>query len=482
MKAIRTTVHTASFVTLTALLCLAGACDDPIDAPGPTEQPPGWQDEVALATVDDVNPAPDIIEFDLTASVENLELTPGTTTPAWTYNGTLPGPLIRGKVGDRLIVHFTNNLPEPTTVHWHGLRLPNAMDGVPHITQPPIEPGGSFTYDFILRDAGAYWYHPHVNSAAQVGYGLYGAVIVDDPNEPEFGDELILVLSDIGLTDSGALLPPDTGGEFGDLFGREGNVILVNGRVNPLITVQPGLRQRWRVLNMARSRYYTIGFDGQTFTRIGNDGGLADAPVEVEMPVLIPGERADLIITPTGRRGSVTQVQWIPTERGYGSLFNRVPEDLFRIEFADEAASINDELPTVERDIDPIDTTGATEVDVEFTIDDEGPDGLEMGINHVPYAEVVPFEARIGETQVWKLINDTDFAHPFHLHGYFFQVIDDNGVPVLPLAWRDTIDVPVGHTIRIAIDFDERPGTWMFHCHILDHAALGMMAVVNVTE
>ena len=472
-------------IILLALLLvptLLTSCDDSAEKPGPDRQPEGWQDDFTLASVEDLNPANSIIEVELEAYIEELELVPGTTTAAWTYNGALPGPLIRGNVGDRLIVHFTNNLPEPTTVHWHGMRLPNEMDGVPHITQEPVEPGGTFTYDFILRDAGAYWYHPHVNSAAQVGFGLYGAVIVDEPDAPELGDELLLVLSDIGIADNGQLLPPDTGGEFGDLFGREGNVVLVNGRVNPLLRVQAERRQRWRVLNMARSRYFAIGFEGQTFTRIGNDGGLATAPIITDLPILVPGERADLLVTPDGAQGSTVQVEWIPTDRGYGSLFNREPEELFRVEFADAPDSLPVDLPSFSRHIEAVDITGAPEVDIEFTIDDMGDDGLRMGINHVPYAEVVPFEARLGEAQVWTLINNTDFAHPFHLHGYFFQVIEDNGEPVLPLAWRDTIDVPVDHTIRIAIPFDERPGTWMFHCHVLDHARLGMSALVNVSE
>src|SRR5690606_15197186 len=133
-----------------------------------------------------------------------------------------------------VIVHFRNSLPEPTTIHWHGVRVPNDMDGAPGMTQDPIAPGAEFRYEFVLRDAGTFWYHPHQSSSDQVGRGLYGPIVVVDPEEPDvFGDELVLMLSDVSLDADGQLLPKDNGGSFGDLFGREGNVLLVNGKVLP---------------------------------------------------------------------------------------------------------------------------------------------------------------------------------------------------------------------------------------------------------
>ena len=144
-------------------------------------RPPGGDVGVRLVEAADRNPDPRVVEVDLTARIAEVEMAPGTRVQAWTYNGSLPGPLIRAKVGDRLIVHFVNELDEPTTLHWHGVRVPIEMDGVPGISQPEVKKGESFTYDFVLRDASLYWYHPHVMSAAQVGYGLYGALLVEDP-------------------------------------------------------------------------------------------------------------------------------------------------------------------------------------------------------------------------------------------------------------------------------------------------------------
>src|SRR5215471_11237733 len=115
---------------------------------------------------------PHTIEVILEAKVSRITIEPGHEVEAWTYNGDIPGPVIRAKVGDRLIVHFSNHLPQPTTVHWHGVRVPFAMDGVPGHSQPEVPPGGTFTYDFVLPDVGLFWYHPHVMSALQTGYGL----------------------------------------------------------------------------------------------------------------------------------------------------------------------------------------------------------------------------------------------------------------------------------------------------------------------
>ncbi|MSO84246.1 MAG: multicopper oxidase family protein, partial [Acidobacteria bacterium] len=169
---------------------------------------------------------------------------------ARTCNGGLPGPLIKTRVGDRLIVHFTNQLKDPTTVHWHGVRVPIAMDGVPDISQPEVKQGESFTYDFVVRDAGLYWYHPHVMSAAQVGFGLYGALLVEDQEDGVgVADQVTIVLSDIGFDAKGQLEPADSGGSAGMVFGREGDYVLVNGRVRPVLRARPGAPQRWRIVN-----------------------------------------------------------------------------------------------------------------------------------------------------------------------------------------------------------------------------------------
>ena len=480
-RALRNGAGFAAWLLLAA--CNPAAEPPPAGPPVPAsavDQPRGWADELALSSPEDLNPDPDILELELEARIEPMEILPGTLTPVWSYNGGLPGPLIRAKVGDRIIVHFKNALPEPTSIHWHGLRLPNDMDGVPGVTQPPIEPGGEFRYEFIARDAGTFWYHPHVNSAAQVGRGLYGPLVVEDPADPEaFGDDLVLLLSDMSLDEDGQFLPIDHGGEFGDLFGREGTVLLVNGRVEPTLKLRAGKPQRWRVINGARARYYTLALRGHTTVKLGGDNGLAERSAAVGRVVLVPGERADLVVIPSNEPGSTEILRWLPTDRGFGTVFNRPPEDMLHLETVAEPPVVPAAIPEFLREIEPIDTSHAIELELDLTIDTEpGRNGSEvvMGINGVPYWNSKPLLASIGQTHVWTVVNDTAFAHPFHLHGYFFQVLDDTRIP----EWKDTIDVPADSSVRIAVRFDERPGVWMYHCHILDHADSGMMGHIFV--
>jgi FtsP/CotA-like multicopper oxidase with cupredoxin domain len=167
--------------------------------------------------------------------------------------------------------------------------------------------------------------------------------------------------------------------------------------------------------------------------------------------------------------------------RGYGSVEFRSVEELFTIEFTGEPPLENVSLPEVTRTIEPPGTEGAEIVDFVFTlppVDELG--HSEFRINGVPHWKAEAYRADLGQTQIWVLKNDTKWDHPFHLHGFFFLVLDENNVPKRPLVWKDTINVPLESTERVLVTFDERPGTWMFHCHILDHADGGLMGTVHV--
>ena len=442
-------------------------------------QPDGWNADLLLPEPQDLNADPSILEFNLEAVVKEMEILPGKKTQVWTYNGYLPGPLIRLKVGDRLIVHFKNSLPAPTSIHWHGLRITNAMDGVPGFTQAMIDPGEEFTYDYVVPDAGTFWYHPHVDSAAQVGYGLYGPMVVDDPQAKAVpGDELILLLSDMSLTEDGQLQDPKVGGRFGDLFGREGNVLLVNGKVMPTLKMRQGKQQRWRVINAARTRYYTLRYRRSPLVILGGQAGMASRTRTVNELKVVPGERFDFVFTPPDDPGTEGVLKWYPTDRGYGSTYNRLAEDLVRMVTVDEPAVTPEAVPELLRsDIAPLDITGAKEQTLNLTIGYDQNDDVSMGINGVHHEHAVPIIAKVGETQVWTVRNDTDFSHPFHMHGFFFQVLDPvEGV----LEWKDTVDVPQHTELKLAVQFDNRPGMWMYHCHILDHAEVGMMGHLHV--
>jgi FtsP/CotA-like multicopper oxidase with cupredoxin domain len=444
--------------------------------------PADWDHGLKLPEARDRNPDPKIVEIDLTARIADVELNSQHTVRAWTYDGGIPGPVIHAHVGDRVIVHFTNDLPESTTIHWHGVRVPIEMDGVPDISQPEVKRGETFVYDFVVRDAGLYWYHPHVMSAAQVGFGLYGALLVDDPADGVgMADQLTLVLSDIGFDRDGVLESPDSGGAAGMLFGREGTYVLANGKIQPTLRARAGAPQRWRIVNAAKSRFFLLDLEGQAFYVIGSDGGLQERPEATDLLLVTPGERVDVIVTPTGPRGGTLTLRTALYNRGYGSVEYRVPEDVLTIAFSDEPPLPKQQMPALHRDIVAPSLAGATRVDVLLTLPPAGPDGKSAFlVNGVPFWKAAPFLATVGEAQIWTVKNETKWAHPMHLHGFFFLPLDEQLQPIRPMAWKDTLDVPIDGTIRFVVVFDERPGMWMFHCHILDHADGGLMGHVHL--
>ena len=461
-------------------------------APTAAEPPPpvGWDQDIRGTELVDRNKDPEVVEVDLEARVAPVTFTGGVATEMWTYGGSVPGPLIRVPQGARLIVHFTNNLPSETTVHWHGIRLPADMDGVPDHSQPAVQPGQTFDYDFVVPDAGLFWYHPHVRSAVQVGQGLYGALLVEARKgfdrsragfAPELGPELVLVLSDVFLRDDGQLGDPTSGGDLATLFGREGNMVLVNGKVAPTVLARPGQRQRWRIVNAAISRYFQIGMAGHTFTRIGSDGGLLTSAEETDVLVLTPGQREDVLVTPRGDAGAVLPVRWIPYDRGFGSTEFRPEEQIMNVRLTEDPPIVEPPpaLPTVLRDIQRLDVSGAGTRSISLTqstIDGK----LILGVDGVPSWEAEPLHAHVGETEVWTVTNLMKWDHPFHLHGFFLQSVDPVTGLVLSPEWRDTLNVPRDGVIAFAVKYEDRPGMWMFHCHILDHADAGMMGMIHL--
>ncbi|WP_242516139.1 multicopper oxidase family protein [Sorangium cellulosum] len=456
-------------------MILLGGCGDEEEPPD-LRQPAGWDDALRLPDAEDHDPAPDVVEVHLEARVVALEVVPGLMTEVWTYNGMLPGPTIRARRGDRVVVKFENHLPEATTVHWHGLRVPAAMDGTEHM-QKPIEPGEGFEYSFIVPDAGTFWYHPHLRSSAQVGAGLYGAFVVEEAaEEAPLGDELLLVMSDIDIEEDGSLGPSDSSGWFGDYFGREGSTVLVNGKILPTVAARAGVPQRWRVVNAARARYFRFAVPGQPLVQIGGDGGLLESPLPVDDVTLVPGERAELYMLPV--EGESVVIPRLDANRFHLPKVEE-PGDLMRLELVDEPPGHGaPPLPARLAEIASIDTAGARGQPVEF-MEQGDPGGAVLGINGQTDGSLT-LSAQTNTVEIWTLTNATNYDHPFHLHGFSFQVLDIDGVAPPVRAWHDTINTVPGETLRIAIPFDDRAGMWMFHCHILDHADLGMMAMLHL--
>ena len=213
-------------------------------------------------TATDINPDPDVIEVELVAREDTISFGTENMKEVNAYNGSIPGPTIEGKVGDTLIVHFTNLLPEATTIHWHGMELPANMDGS-NISQHPILAGGTFRYEFKFLRASTFWYHPHIRTNEQVEKGLYGMIVVRDPDEdlrlglPERAHQL--VLDDVLLDKNGQITEPFPADPLENAVmqvnGREGNTLLVNGQANAVGTVERGVPQRLRLVNTANARF-----------------------------------------------------------------------------------------------------------------------------------------------------------------------------------------------------------------------------------
>ncbi|WP_040606714.1 multicopper oxidase family protein, partial [Oceanicola sp. S124] len=253
-----------------------------------------------LATLPSLRPAHAAAPTALTAGEATVQLAPPGygPTPIWSYDGTLPGPVIRATQGAKLERRLVNCLPVPTSVHWHGIRIDNAMDGVAGLTQDAVPPGGQFDYAFELPDAGTYWYHAHTNSIEQVARGLAGALIVVEPSPPDVDADHVLLLDDW-------LLDPDTG-QFAASFdhpmtlshgGRTGNLLGVNGHFDFTLKANQNDRLRLRLINGANARIFVLALQGLSGWRVALDGMPLDAPEPVQGQFLLaPAQRVDLIV------------------------------------------------------------------------------------------------------------------------------------------------------------------------------------------
>jgi FtsP/CotA-like multicopper oxidase with cupredoxin domain len=433
---------------------------------------------------------PRVVEAELAARRGRVQLVPAKypQTEVWAYNGTVPGPVLRLRQGDRLRARVRNALEEGTTVHWHGVRLLNAMDGVPVITQPPIEPGGEFVYEFAVPDAGTFFYHPHQKSYEQVGRGLAGALIVEEREPPKVDRDVLWVLGDWRL-DAGAAIR----GGFGAYMdvshaGRIGNTVTINGRVADEFGVRAGERIRLRLVNASSARVFGLRFAGHRPWVIALDG----QPVEPHEPddgrvVLGPAMRADLLLDMTAPPGSRHVV--------HDDFYRRLAYELVHISYDGEPAIRKTTADPVRLPANPLsepDVARAERHRVVFTGGMMGNmRGLRRGMAWAVNGEANScgdgssafeplFVMRRGRSYVLELVNDTAWHHPIHLHGHAFRVITRDGRPTRHREWLDTVMLDPRERAEIALVADN-PGDWMFHCHVLEHQAGGMMACIRVT-
>ena len=421
-------------------------------------------------------------------------------TLLWGYNGTSPGPLLRSRKGDRIVVDVVNGLPESTTIHWHGVRVPHAMDGVPHVTQPPIMPGQRFRYEFAFPDSGTFWYHPHHRSFEQVGRGLFGPIIVEEERPVEVNQDLAWVIADLKIA-------PSTGehAPFGEIRehaagGRMGNLITVNGDVagpKKQIVVRSGERIRLRLINSATARSFSVVVGGHAPFVVAFDGqAVVPHSLEGKGAFLGPGMRTDLVFDCANEPGEVHAVMDELSGRILAQIrYSAEPRMRTRLQGAPMHVTPN-QLPR------PDLKKPASHV-IEFRGGNAGPPVIGMvdgkaipvhemqktyGLAWTVNSHSVPEDAHAvepmltlkrGTSHVITMVNGTGFEHPMHLHGHFFQVLRYNRIKPKYEEWRDTVFMNPWDEVTIALVAGE-PGDWMFHCHILEHAAAGMMGVIRI--
>ena len=408
---------------------------------------------------EDIDDDPNVVHVELRAAAKQHEIVDwqqGETivVPGYAYNEMLPGPTIRAKRGDRVIIELQNDLEMPTTIHWHGIQVPESMDGVAW-NQDPVLPGETYRYEFTVETAGTFWYHPHFDTEHQANHGLYGAFIVEDPADPD-QKGIPLILDDWDFP-----YQEDTLGE--EHFRRKylDGVWTVNGVVNPRIELSD--TQRLRIINASNIGYLDLSMEEAEW--IGSDQGLRAEITTLDDLLLVPGDRADI-----QTKGGVLSAH--PYSHLGGERFGQA-RPLLTVGFSDSVSSypewtLSGEAPTP----DP----GRTDGYYSFQGDPRTGHWL---INGEQFPNITIQEFALGTTQILELRNISATEHPFHLHGLKFEILSTNGIPPSFKQIEDTYNIRPFERVRILVEMDN-PGDWMTHCHILPHAEHGMMTVLRV--
>ncbi len=418
-----------------------------------------------------------IVTYNLEASAFQWEISPGKTIEAWGFNKQIPAPVLRAQAGDTLVVRLTNNLPEATMIHWHGIRIPAAMDGTSAV-QKPIMPGEVFEYRFEVPDAGTFWFHSHANETIQMERGMYGALIVEDDTNLVTDGERIFMIDDMKLNENNEFTKPTwflpRAIERHD--GRQGNTLLLNGKEDLAINVNGGQTERWRFINSSSARYFVLYLGGKSFKTIASDGGLLEHPLTVTEALITPGERIDIAIDFT--EGETFAIESLAYDR---MTFLKAKRETFATVKVGESKPSKAYIPERLRTIEPLASQDAAITrKVKLSVDPRIRDQKDFKINDSTHVNDKP--VMVGELQIWEVSNTSRMDHPFHLHGFFFQVIEENGKAPEYMAWKDTVNLKPKSTIKIAWMPDNRPGMWMYHCHIIEHHAAGMMANFEVID
>lgn len=505
-------------------IAVAGICAVLMAALGWASFAQPWKASATAAVVspnDDVVAATEQARRVPNAQVKNVVLTAAPTTvdagghsvTTWAFNGQVPGPQITAQVGDVIRVKVVNQLPEPLTVHWHGIALRNDMDGVPDQTQSPIAPSGEFTYEFTVAHEGSYFYHSHVG--VQMDRGLYGALIVA-PKKPTGQRDVSMLLDDwtdgVGKTPDQLLAQLESGGSssgMGGMNGEDGSgsgmnhggsgmsgmggsgspstplgtdtvdldypMYLINGRSSQspnIVAVAPGETVRLRFINAGTSTPFRVATGGSPMTVVASDGFNVD-PVTADSLVIGMGERYDVLVT-APKSGSLPVVARVEGKAAQVMSVLRVNSAPLPSSTASPAGLAQNPLP-----LSALHATSASALPVKAAnvSHDVTLNGGMMGYNwtlDAPTVDGVTMPLRQGQRVRLNIVNNTMMWHPIHLHGHTFQVVTGNGIG----PRKDTVAVAPMTTTTVEFDADN-PGQWMLHCHNLYHAEAGMMTTLS---
>ncbi|MHA7299547.1 multicopper oxidase family protein [Pseudarthrobacter sp. MDT3-1] len=438
-----------------------------------------------------------VLELDLTAAPARVRVG-GRDASVQAFNGSLPGPTLRVRAGDTIRVTLRNGLRAPTNLHVHGLHVsPQGNSDNPFVS---IDPGGSFDYEFTLPEdhpPGTYWYHPHRHghAADQVAAGLYGAIVVEDPDPVPVTRERVLVVSDLSLDAAGNLAEAD---QLQQMMGREGEIVLVNGQLRPQLRAAPGERERWRIINACPSRYLRLALDGQQVRLLSRDLGRLPIPEDVTEVVLAPGNRVELLVET--RDGSSTLTAAALDRGSMNAMIGGAmrgdnesgdgPVELLTLAVSGSAGTDPGPVPEGRplRDLRNEPVTAARTLN--FAMGMNGNMGAGMGsgqgtmmaftINGREFdPERLDETAAAGTVEEWTLTNSSPMDHPIHLHVWPMQIVQDGDRDVTRPKWQDVVNVPARSQVKVRVAFDDFAGRTVIHCHILDHEDQGMMATVQ---
>lgn len=446
------------------------------------------------------SPGQTVVSAQLTPRPVDVDLG-GRVVSTWGYDQQLPGPLVRAQAGDRLQITVDNQLPQETSVHWHGIAMSNDMDGVPGLTQDPIAPGTTFTYDFTAPDPGTYFYHSH--SGLQLDRGLYGVVIIDDPGEPgDYDHEWLVVLDD--WVDGTGRTPDDVARDLGigadtadagmqgmdhdmmDMHGGEGSMMspilgsagdvtyphfLINGRlpVDPYVwRASRGQRVRIRFVNAGADTAFRVALGGHRMTVTHTDG-FPVLPEDTDSLLIGMGERFDVVVTlgdgvfplfaqPEGKDGHAQAL--VRTAAG------DLPTNSRPVEV--------DRRPLLGTDLSPSEAVrlSSQSHDRYHSVDLGGTmSPYRWTLNSQVHPDSAPLEVNSGERVRMRMRNMSDMFHPMHLHGHTFALADSG-------LRKDTVTIRPMRTIEIEFDTDN-PGQWALHCHNAYHQEAGMMTTLS---